>query len=164
MSRSTRRADATTLEAPAEPYDAIVWIGGPYRGGSVEASFRTLASWVRPGGQLLAGCGFWAQDPPAEYLAATGIAADFQGTHADNLDHAAACDLVPMYVCVGNRDEWDHFEGVIRTNVERYAVEHPDDPDPHGRIERGRPFYLAQQRWGRETMGFGMYLLLKPTA
>lgn len=54
---------------------------------------------------------------------------------------------------------------MIRSNRERYAAAHPEAPDPpdaQGRLEKYRDVFRAQQRWGRETMGFGFYLFLKP--
>ena len=58
-------------------------------------------------------------------------------------------------------DEWDVFEGTILSNVEHYASEHPHAPDPQGRLEQRRAWHRAQQRWGRECFGFGLYLLKK---
>ena len=70
--------------------------------------------------------------------------------------------LCELYSCVSSRDEWDHFEGTLRANSERYALEHPENPDPHGRLEPGRRFYRAQQRWGRDTMGFALSVFVRP--
>jgi len=153
--------DITTTEAPSDPYDAVVWIGGPYIGGAFETTMATLASWVRPGGVLLIGQGFWLQPPPAPYLEATGISADEMTDHPGNIELGEAAGLRSLYCCVSTRDEWDHFEGTILANRERYAADHPDAPDPGGRLEKTRAWNLPQQRWGRDTMGFAFYLFLK---
>jgi hypothetical protein len=91
-----------------------------------------------------------------------GIEREYLTVHAGNIECGIEHGLQPLYTSVSTRDEWDHFEGMIRANSERYAVEHPDDPDPRGRLEPGREWFMAQQRWGRETMGFGFYLFAKP--
>ena len=154
--------DADAYRAEPGSFDAIAWIGGPYIGGDFATTLRTLVSWVRPGGSLLIGQGFWMQPPPSEYLEATGIGVDEFTDHAGVVDLALSHGLREMYSCVSSRDEWDHFEGTLRFNSERYALEHPDDPDPRGRLEPGRGFYRAQHRWGRDTMGFGLSVYVRP--
>ncbi len=154
--------DIQASEPPAGPFDMIVWMGGPFLGRDQKSTFETFARWVEPGGHVLIGAGFWAQPPPAEYLEATGLTEDEQKDHATNIAWGVEAGLVPLYTCVSTRDEWDHFEGVIKTNVERYALAHPDNPDPRGRLEQGRTWFAAQQRWGRDTMGFGFYLFARP--
>lgn len=161
-------ADATFVEGdvaefePVEPFDAIVWIGGPYLGGSFAATVPALAAWLRPGGRLLLGQGFWMQPPAPAYLEATGIDAGELTDHPGTIACGTSAGLVLRYCCVSNRDEWDHFEGTIHANRERYAAEHPDAPDPQGRLDGARKWFAAQQRWGRDTMGFGFYIFAKP--
>lgn len=150
--------DATTFAAEPASAAAAVWLGGPFLGGTYRSTVETLASWVRPGGYVLLGHGFWSEEPPPGYLAATGIPAGDLGDHYDNLSIPNELGLRSLYVCVASRDEWDHFEGTIIYNVERYAQAHPEAPDPSGRLEQRRAFHLAQQRWGRDVMGFGLYL------
>ncbi|MDH3590868.1 MAG: hypothetical protein OER88_03260, partial [Planctomycetota bacterium] len=91
-----------------------------------------------------------------------GIGADELTDHAANIECGTALGLRALYCCVSNRDEWDRFEGTIHWNRETYAADHPDAPDPQGRLERGRTWLIAQQRDGRETMGFGFYVFRKP--
>ncbi len=165
--RAERRLDGAgsvaTLEssvadlAPRPEYDLVVSLGGPVSGDAA-TRLATLAGWVRPGGQVLWGDSFWANEPPAPYLEATGLSLGDLPTHFENQEAGDAIGLRLLYSAVSNRDEWDHFEGRILTNVERYAIAHPDDPDPQGRLEARRAFHRAQQRWGREAMGFGLYL------
>ena len=143
-------------------FDAVVWIGGPFVGDDFPATMGALERWLRPGGVLLVGYGFWMQPPPEPFLEATGMDAAECADHAGNIECGEALGLRVLAASVANRDEWDHFEGTIRANQERYAIEHPEKPHPRGRLEQGRAFYLAQQRWGRDTLGFGFYLFGKP--
>ncbi|MHC4925387.1 MAG: SAM-dependent methyltransferase, partial [Planctomycetota bacterium] len=59
------------------------------------------------------------------------------------------------------REEWDGFEGRILENRERWCAAHPDDEDARAALERSRSWNDAQQRWGRDTMGFALYLFKK---
>jgi len=169
IARRAPNAKAEFLEVDVGDYrpepgsfDAIAWIGGPRIGSDLASTLRTLATWVRPGGALLIGEGFWMQPPPAEFLEATGFEASEFSDHAGLVQQAQAVGLREMYSCVCSVDEWDHFEGTLLSNRERYALEHPDDPDPHGRLESYRQFYRAQLRWGRGAMGFGLSVYVRP--
>ena len=61
-----------------------------------------------------------------------------------------------------NDDEWDEYEGLYCSAVERYVDAHPEDPDGPAMGERIRRWHDAYLRWGRDTLGFGFYFLLKP--
>jgi len=159
------RRDVADLAFDDGSFDLVAWLGGPYLGeGSGQKDFTTtvsrLSRWLRPGGYLLLGHGFWSAPPPADYLAATGIAAGEFGEHWQNIDVGESAGLRSLYSCRSNRDEWDEFEGRILANVEHYAAAHPDAPDPQGRLEQRRSWHKAQQRWGRDAMGFGLYLFM----
>ena len=101
--------------------------------------------------------------PPdrAWVLAATGVSADEFGAHYETIVAGEALGLRLQTCAVSDRDEWDRFEGAILSNSERWAHDHPQDPDPSFRLQQRRDWNLAQQRWGRDTMGFGLYLFRK---
>jgi len=154
--------DASELSFDEGSFDAVIWLGGPYLGGDFETTLRTLKTWARPGGSVLVGHGFWIQPPPIPYLEATGLDPAEFGTHGDILTLATQLGFTTLFTRRSTRDEWDTFEGRIHYNVERHAMSNPDNPDPQGRLEQRRQWFVAQQRWGRETMGFGLYLLANP--
>jgi hypothetical protein len=83
--------------------------------------------------------------------------------HAGNVALAEQQGLVPLYATVSNADEWDHFEWSHRMQIEREAQRQPDDPALAEKLARSRAWRDGYLRWGRETMGFGFYLFLKPT-
>ncbi|HEX4205805.1 MAG TPA: hypothetical protein VHZ51_16720 [Ktedonobacteraceae bacterium] len=46
-------------------------------------------------------------------------------------------------------------------NIEHYAREMPEDPAVPGLLERIRSWRDLYLRWGRDTLGFGLYLFQK---
>jgi hypothetical protein len=117
---------------------------------------------VRPGGHILVGQGYWRQPPSQAYLDFLGASPDDYATHADTFRKGAEAGLRPLYAAVSNQDEWDHYEGLYARAVERYIHANPTDRDRTAlrtRIAQWREGYLT---WGRETLGFGWYLFLRP--
>ena len=53
---------------------------------------------------------------------------------------------------------WDHFEDTLQANHERYAAAHPEDDALQARVASKRQWLEAQRKWGRDTMGFALYL------
>lgn len=140
----------------------ITCLGGPRLGATLGETIAVLKTWLRPGGYLLMGEGFWAQQPPPGYLQATGIPADDLDDHCGNMRAGRDQGLILLYTCVSDRDEWDVFEGRILYNAEQREAERQTRgaPEPEGgkTIQQRRDWYDAQSRWGRDTMGFGLYL------
>ena len=150
--------DVDDAPLPEGPFSLVCWVGGPYIGGSFDSTVAALRERVGPGGYLLIGHGFWSRSPPAAYLAATGIPAEAFTDSWSNVEAVQAHGFRLLYSTISDRDEWDAFEGRIQYNVEQRAMDHPEDPDPQGRLAQRRGWAEAQHRWGRETMGFALYL------
>lgn len=139
-------------------FDAALCIGATHAYGGYEQTLAALPKLVRPGGQILIGEGFWRRDPDPAYLDLLDAQPDEFTTHAGNVARAVAARLTPLYSAVSSEDDWDHYEGLYCRAVERYVAAHPDDPDApafRDRIRRWRDGYL---QWGRDTLGFGLYL------
>ncbi len=150
--------DINELSADPESYGFISSLGGPRIGTSYRDTLRALGSWLRPGGYLLMGELFWAKQPDPEYLEATGLPTDGMNDHWGNMQAGRDEGLTPLFACVSNRDEWDAFEGRILYNVELRAEAYPTEPGLQDNLQHRRAWWEAQQRWGRDTMGFGLYL------
>jgi hypothetical protein len=135
------------------------WIFAGHRG-----TLRALARAVHPGGQVLVGEPFWRATPDPAYLSWSGMQRDLFGSHQQNVDAGVAEGLRPLLALVSNGDEWDRYESLQWRAAARYAATHPDDPDLPAlldRVERGRHEYLA---WGRQTLGWALYLFARPEA
>jgi len=123
---------------------------------------RALHDLTRPGGLVLVGDGFWAQEPTPQYFAALGTPAFEQNDHAGNIEAAMACGLRPLYSTISSRDEWDEFEWLYRYAMEQHRHEHGLSQEHEEQLELRPGFLMAQLRWGRDMMGFALYLLRRP--
>src|SRR5438093_9965905 len=101
--------------------------------------------------------------PEPEYLEALGATEDEMTTHAGNAARAREAGFRVLSTATSNDDEWDEYEGRYCAAIERYVEVHPDDPDADAMAARICGWHEAYLRWGRDTLGFGFYVLLKPT-
>ena len=161
-----RTADIRQVSLADGSFDLAICIGSTHAFGDGEAAYpntiQNLLRLVRPGGQILIGDAYWKQQPAVEYLQIIGDPVGIYRDHAGNIFFAEEQGLIPLYAVVSNEDEWDHFEWSHRMRIEKEAVLSPDDPVMDKILGRSRNWRNGYLRWGRETMGFGLYLFLKP--
>jgi cyclopropane fatty-acyl-phospholipid synthase-like methyltransferase len=145
---------------PIEPaaYDLALCVGATQLFGGYRGALKALAAAVAPGGQLLLGEGFWKKGPSLAYLRRLGARKDDFTDHRGNVERAVAEGLVFLYASVSSDDDWDRYEGLYNRAVERWALEHPDHPEAAGHLERVRRWRDTYLRWGRDTLGFALYL------
>jgi SAM-dependent methyltransferase len=154
--------DATAFDAPPGSFDLALCVGSTHVFGGYRETLRALRRWVRPGGHLVIGEGYWQREPDEAYLASFGGSRDELATHAENVVAAIEEGLAPLYAAVSSPDDWDRYEGRYARNVELYALDHPDDPDVPAMLDRIRRWRDGYLRWGRSTMGFALYLHRAP--
>lgn len=152
---------------PAEPerYDLAIAVGtAPLFEGAVgvTATLERLARLVRPGGHVLFGEGYWRSAPSRAYLDALGAELSDYHDHAGNVFAGEAAGLVPMHAVVASEADWDSYEWRYSRSIERYAIEHPEDPDVPAMRERIRAWRRIVLKGGREFLGFGLYLFYRP--
>lgn len=154
--------DAATYRPPPDSFDLACCIGASWVYGGHAGTLATLAAAVRPGGQVLVGEPFWRDEPDERYLAEAELRKEEFGTHAGNVSVGEALGLVPLLALVSSGEEWDRYETLQWRAAARYAADHPHDPDvPEllDRVARARHAYLM---WGRDTVGWALYLFSRP--
>lgn len=139
-----RAEDATVADLPKA--DLVSCIGSTHIFGSgldaLTGCCRALAGQVKPGGALLLGEGYHDKSLPAEYATFLGTPTGIERTHHQNvLDAEAASGMRCEHAITATRDEWDEFEWSFFRQFGR---------------QDWRDAWLA---WGRDVMGFGLYLL-----
>jgi SAM-dependent methyltransferase len=170
---AARRAPAAELELleaggadyrpAAASFDLVSCLGASWIFGGHRGTLRALRAAVKPGGRVLVGEPFWRSEPDPAYLDWSGMRrADF-GSHLENVDAGLQEGLHPLLALVSNGDEWDRYETLQWRAAARHAAANPTDPDVPElleRVSRSRHEYLA---WGRETLGWALYLFARGT-
>ena len=148
---------------PEATFGVVLCLGSSQAVGTIAEALAWIHAALRPGGLALVADGYWKQPPPQPYLDVLGATADELETHAGNAALVRSAGFRVLHTMTANDDEWDEYEGLYCGAVERYVDAHPDDPDARAMGERIRRWHDAYLAWGRVTLGFGFYLLQKPS-
>lgn len=150
-----RCGDAQTA-ALGVGYALTCCLGSTHAFGAGEAALSgalsALRATLRPGGHLLLGEGFHRPPMPPAYAALIGQPSGIERTHLDNVLACEAAGFEVREALTASEAEWDAFEWAhYRRRV--------DAATPPEHIAKAREWRDAYLRWGRTTMGFGLYLL-----
>ncbi len=157
-----RDMDASTLPELYEQFDVAICIGASEIFGGYAGTIQTLTQSVQPGGQIVVGELYWKREPAEDYLTAFGVSREEYTTNANNIATGVKQGLVPLFALAASDDEWDQYEWQRIRAIEQYAREKPDDPDTPKLLERIRWWRDMYVRWGRDTLGFALYLFRSP--
>jgi SAM-dependent methyltransferase len=148
---------------PNEIFDLTMCVGASWVYKGHRGTLSALKAMTKPGALVLVGEPFWLKNPDEAYLVAEDLTRDMFGTHHQNILIGQDEGLVPLYTTVSNQDDWDRYETLQWYAAETYARDNPDDPDISEiltRVAQGRKNYLG---WGRDTLGWAIYLFRKPS-
>jgi hypothetical protein len=112
----------------------------------------------RPGGWVIVGEPYWQQEPSGDYLEASGCAREDFGSHSSNAEAGERRGTELVHTIVSSKDDWDRYEGLQWFATSEYARTHPDDPDLAEVVERVSKAKAAYLRWGRDTLGWAIYM------
>jgi SAM-dependent methyltransferase len=149
-------------QPPSTGYAAIVCVGSTHAFGGYQDCLRTSWHWLKPGGRLLVGEAYWKQTPSPAYLARLRASADDYTSHADNAQRACDGGYALLRSATSSDDEWDAYEGDYCSAMMQHLAAHPDDPAHAAFLARIQSWHQAYLHWGRDTLGFGFYLLTRP--
>jgi SAM-dependent methyltransferase len=149
--------------APEEPesFDVVACIGASWIYGGHKETLRALASMAARESWIVVGEPYWRQPPAEEYLAAIGQQRSTYGSHKENVDVGQTQGLELAYTLVSSPDDWDRYEGLQWYAAEQWARAHPDDSDVEEVLDRVRRNKMAYLTWGRETLGWAIYVFMK---
>jgi SAM-dependent methyltransferase len=154
--------DIRDFQADPETFHLSVMLGAGGMEGGVAGICQKLKGWTRSGGYVLIGEGYWKQKPAGDYLSWLEAKEGDYRDHRGNVQAGVDAGLIPMHAATANDDEWDEYEWKYARSIERYVREQPDDPDVPAMVERSRRWRDSYLRWGRDTLGFAVYLFYRP--
>lgn len=139
-------------------FDVVVCTGASQALGGSQTALGHLTNLIKRGGYVILGEGYWKRTPDKPYLEALGAAEHELQSHSTNVFAAQQHGLVPLWSAVASEDDWDAYEWLYSKSVEDYCYLHPSDPDVPMMLERIRSWRKVYLEWGRDTLGFGLYL------
>ncbi len=151
---------------PEEPHCLALasCIGASWIFGGHGETLDALVGMVEPGGWVVVGEPYWRREPSEEYLEASGDMRGAFGTHVSNVETGEQRGLELMHTLVSSQDDWDKYEGLQWYATAEYARLHPEDPDMPELIERVHRNRWTYLRWGRDTLGWAIYVFRRRLA
>ncbi len=144
-----------------ESFALVACIGASWIYGGHKNTLKALKDMAAPGSWVVVGEPYWRQEPAAEYLQAIGEERGSFGTHAENAQAGQEFGLELVYTLVSNQDDWDRYEALQWYAATEWANSHPDDPDVGEVLKRVRGNRASFLKWGRETIGWSIYVFKK---
>ena len=145
-----------------EAFDIVMCLGASWIWQGHRGTLRALRGFCRPGGLVVTGEPYWIQEPCAKYLEASGVKKDDFSTHDGNVTIGEEEGLTFLYAQVSSRDDWDRYEGLQSYSASDFACAHAEDPDAAEIVRIQKAFREAYLRWGRDTLGWAIYLFRNP--
>lgn len=153
--------DAKQYKCPPASFNLVSCIGATHAFGGYKETLQHLLPLVTSGGLLLVGELYWRQKPLQEYLEAFGVSQETYLTHAENVALGIHQGLIPVDALVATEEEFDAYEWQRIWTLETYVYHHPVDPDGPELLRRIREWRDLYLKWGRTTLGFGVYAFLR---
>lgn len=157
-------ANALDFPLPPAAFDVAISLGATHALGGLHPTLRRLADTVRVGGRVVVGEGYWKRPPSEEYLGILGATKDEFGDHPSNERSGAMHGLRLVTSWRSTLREWDDYESRYAAGVHEYVRTHPGDPDVAAMRRRIEAWEDGYRRWGRSTLGFGIYLFERGSA
>jgi SAM-dependent methyltransferase len=145
----------------SESFDLVACIGASWIYGGHRETLKALRGMAAQESWVVVGEPYWRQEPGREYLEAIGEERSRYGTHNENVEVGQELGLEVAYTLVSSQDDWDRYEGLQWYAAEEWACGHLEDPDVEEVLKRVRESKAAYLRWGRETLGWAIYVFKK---
>jgi SAM-dependent methyltransferase len=150
---------------PEKPHSLALasCIGASWVFGGHARTLDALVGMAEPDGWVIVGEPFWLREPSDEYLGALGMPRDAFGSHVENVEAGQRLGLDLVHTLVSSKDDWDRYEGLQWHATANYARSDRDDADLPELLERVGKQKSAYLKWGRDTLGWAIYVFRRPS-
>ncbi|MBL1099790.1 SAM-dependent methyltransferase [Streptomyces coffeae] len=153
--------DATAFTAPHR-FEVVLSVGAAHAFGGLLPTLAAARRHLAPGGRVLIGDGFWEREPDTPTLGALDAVPEDYADLATTVDRVVADGWTPVHGHISTLQEWDDYEWSWTGALERWALDHLEDP---GAVPAHRAAVEHRDAWlkgYRGTLGF-LTLLLRPS-
>lgn len=141
--------------------DCVIAVGASHALGDYRGLLEAAKAWVKPGGLLLVGEGYWKQSPAKGYLEFLGCPESAYKSFAGTIEMAGDFGWQELFSSVTNQEDWDEYEGRYLYNIEQHVHNYPEEDEANLYLEKIRRWRRGYLTWGRETLGFSLHLFRK---
>lgn len=148
-------------ELPDGPFSLVACVGATHAFGAGGEALPGCLEALRdraPGGHLLVGEGFHRGAVPADYARFLGRPTGIERSHAENIDLCEGLGLTCVHAVTATAAEWDAFEWA-HFRRQRAAAAALPAAEGDALLAKAFAWREAWLQWGRDVMGFGLYLL-----
>lgn len=147
---------------PDEQFDLACCMGASWIYGGIRGSLKALKDMTKPGGLIVLGEPYWLKEPDDDYLRLEEAKREDFHSHRENVLMGDEFGITCVYTLASDTMDWDEYEAPHWWAVSEYVDEHPDDPDLPEIIESYKKFRETYLKYGRDTMGWCLYVYRKP--
>ncbi|ODA34053.1 SAM-dependent methyltransferase [Veronia pacifica] len=152
------------VELPKGVFDACFSLGSTHAFGDVgealDNALSDMKSLIVSNGVIVLGDAYWRKEPDEEYLLATGIDPSELRSNVENIKAGNQLGLECVYIVHSSYQDWDTFESSSWLASERELLRDPNNIELLDKVKARRSWRDAYLKWGRETMGFALYLFI----
>ena len=139
-----------------QSFDAAACIGASFIWGGYRPTLSAMKRAIRAEGRLVIGEPYWLSDKvDPEYAEAQKDV----HTEYELLEMTRAEGFDVEYVVRASHDDWDRYEADNWHGLIRWLEENPDHPERQDVIDHFHKYQDEYFRYGRQCMGWGMYVL-----
>jgi SAM-dependent methyltransferase len=148
-------ADGAAYDLEQNAFDAASCIGASFIWKGFEPALAALKTAIKRDGRILIGEPYWKNDhQPAEYHDDHKIY-----TELEIMDIVHRHGLNIEYLIRSSDDDWAHYEASNWQGLIAWLEEHPDHPEKGEVVEWLRKTQDDYFRFGRDYLGWAMYIL-----
>ncbi len=137
-------------------FDVAACIGASFIWGGYLQAIRAMKQTIHPRGQIIIGEPYWVKEPvPQEFLQ------QIEDVHTEYqlLQIARQEGFDFEYMVRASHDDWDRYESGNWYGLMRWLEENPEHPERQQVIEHLRSSQEEYLRYGREYLGWAIYVL-----
>ena len=150
--------DAAKYEFEKGAYDVAACIGASFIWEGYEKTVQTMKTAIQPKGKLAIGEPYWQKEPvPSKYMKLEPSIL----TEYELLKIARKEGFDFEYIVRANRDDWDRYETCNWYGLVRWLEENPEHPERQEVIDHLHKVQDEYIKFGREYIGWGVYVLNK---
>ena len=142
-----------------EGFDAVLCIGATHAFGGLAETLTAVRAYLRPGGRVLLGEGFWEAPPSERALRELGAEPGELPDIAGLVAQAQEAGYEPGYAHLSTAAEWDHYEWSWTGALTEWALTEAPEADRQPALELAREHRRQYLAGYRHELGFATVVL-----